>query len=447
MNPEARIAITATDQTAAAFRSAVDNVEHINHSIRGATRTFREFGLALGTRELVEWLNEAAKTAQVTDDQRAALKDAGAAMEQLNESAKTLAASLMSELAPAIQSAAEWWQQLLFPTGEQKVGGDLDKMHEQVSAIAKELVGLQNGGQVGHSAWNRWFGDPEARAKELREQLAALLPQMRQMEAEQEKLRNAPNMQLEELDTELIKLQRFPKFFADFSKGSYLTPALAEFIEQVKTASKLLDGLQTPLEKQIALVKQYRDAIAQGLMDPSALNTLADQLLEPINVTARRLKELKPETEKWAREIGDSMKSAFAGWLSGTETSFRDLLRRMAAEFLSSALFSALAQTFGGGGGFWGSFFGGAKASGGPVSAGRGYLVGEKGPEWFSPSQSGTIIPNGVGGGPAINITNHVDARGADPSAASGIQAALAKNNQLVIAQIRDLMRRGRFAT
>ena len=49
-----------------------------------------------------------------------------------------------------------------------------------------------------------------------------------------------------------------------------------------------------------------------------------------------------------------------------------------------------------------GSFrFGGpteARAAGGPVSAGTPYMVGERGPEMFVPSRSGTIIPNGPGG-------------------------------------------------
>jgi hypothetical protein len=38
--------------------------------------------------------------------------------------------------------------------------------------------------------------------------------------------------------------------------------------------------------------------------------------------------------------------------------------------------------------------FAGARAKGGPVSPGKMYLVGEKGPEPFIPSTSGTIIPN-----------------------------------------------------
>jgi phage-related minor tail protein len=36
----------------------------------------------------------------------------------------------------------------------------------------------------------------------------------------------------------------------------------------------------------------------------------------------------------------------------------------------------------------------GARASGGPVDAGSAYLVGEKGPELFVPSQDGTVVPN-----------------------------------------------------
>ncbi len=52
-----------------------------------------------------------------------------------------------------------------------------------------------------------------------------------------------------------------------------------------------------------------------------------------------------------------------------------------------------------------GSWFGGGKASGGPVSAGTTYLVGENGPEMFSPMTSGNIIPNNaMGGGVVVNI-------------------------------------------
>ena len=45
----------------------------------------------------------------------------------------------------------------------------------------------------------------------------------------------------------------------------------------------------------------------------------------------------------------------------------------------------------------------GARAAGGPVSAGKNYLVGERGPEIFSPSSSGSIIPNHRTGGSVSN--------------------------------------------
>ena len=53
-------------------------------------------------------------------------------------------------------------------------------------------------------------------------------------------------------------------------------------------------------------------------------------------------------------------------------------------------------------------------ANGGRASAGRSYLVGERGPEIFTPKSSGTVIPNnmigGGGGGDITNITVSVNA-------------------------------------
>lgn len=43
----------------------------------------------------------------------------------------------------------------------------------------------------------------------------------------------------------------------------------------------------------------------------------------------------------------------------------------------------------------------GARANGGPVASGQTYLVGERGPELFTPNTSGAIIPNHALGGPA----------------------------------------------
>lgn len=53
--------------------------------------------------------------------------------------------------------------------------------------------------------------------------------------------------------------------------------------------------------------------------------------------------------------------------------------------------------------------FGGSAAQGGPVTGGRKYLIGERGPEMFVPNTSGAIIPNNLLGQfapPVVNIRN-----------------------------------------
>jgi hypothetical protein len=60
------------------------------------------------------------------------------------------------------------------------------------------------------------------------------------------------------------------------------------------------------------------------------------------------------------------------------------------------------------------SAFGGFRAEGGSVTAGKAYVVGEQGAEMFVPSSNGTIVPNGGIGGSTINITVNgaIDAEG-----------------------------------
>jgi hypothetical protein len=59
-------------------------------------------------------------------------------------------------------------------------------------------------------------------------------------------------------------------------------------------------------------------------------------------------------------------------------------------------------------GGLIDKVFGGFKAMGGPVTSGTSYIVGEQGPELFTPGRNGSITPNyalGGGRGSVINLT------------------------------------------
>lgn len=72
--------------------------------------------------------------------------------------------------------------------------------------------------------------------------------------------------------------------------------------------------------------------------------------------------------------------------------------------------------------------FRGARAAGGPVMGGGTYLVGERGPELFTPGSSGSITPNGALGGNTINVT----VTSADPNAVVAALQQWSRNNGAV---------------
>ena len=77
-------------------------------------------------------------------------------------------------------------------------------------------------------------------------------------------------------------------------------------------------------------------------------------------------------------------------------------------------------------------------AEGGPMEAGRPYLVGERGPELVVPSASGTVIPNhqlGRGGSITVNVST--------PDAAS-FEKMLRRNDNALVRVLREAAASGR---
>mgnify|MGYP001181396557 CR=1 FL=1 len=69
------------------------------------------------------------------------------------------------------------------------------------------------------------------------------------------------------------------------------------------------------------------------------------------------------------------------------------------------------------------------RATGGPVSPARPYLVGERGPEWFVPTTSGNVVPQAAGGPREVRVSININAGGSDAPQAlarSGRQVARA---------------------
>jgi hypothetical protein len=143
-----------------------------------------------------------------------------------------------------------------------------------------------------------------------------------------------------------------------------------------------------------------------------------------VDVIKSRFKELKDIVEDLATSISTSVGDAFMSLVDGTKTASqafgdmaRSIIKKLFEVLVVQKMVANLAQLLGGGigkgegalGGLIGGSFGGGKAVGGPVTGGTTYLVGERGPELFTPSGSGNITPNGdLGGAGGVMVNQNV---------------------------------------
>lgn len=122
------------------------------------------------------------------------------------------------------------------------------------------------------------------------------------------------------------------------------------------------------------------------------------------------------------RTMSNQFFSIMQGDFDNMAGSFKKTIDQMVADLLASQLLEYVSGAWSGassgGGGFadtigsfasslFGGMFGGARADGGPVTAGTPYLVGERGPEIVVPKSSGTVLPNGTGTGGSITINQN----------------------------------------
>lgn len=141
-----------------------------------------------------------------------------------------------------------------------------------------------------------------------------------------------------------------------------------------------------------------------------------------------------------AERAGRTIESALLKAVTTGKLGFEDL-RKLALsvmnELARELVHSGLKEIFGGGGGgsdsggllsALGNLFGGSpgRATGGPVSPGRPYWVGERGPELFVPSSAGNVAAAGGGSVREVRVAITVNA------AAGEAPRALAQSSRQV---------------
>ena len=112
-----------------------------------------------------------------------------------------------------------------------------------------------------------------------------------------------------------------------------------------------------------------------------------------------------------ANTIETGLVDAIDGAIKGTKT-LGEVASSVFGAIQRAIIQYGVASFLGGMPGGIGRFFSGERANGGSVLSGRSYLVGERGPEVFTPSTSGMISPNSSLGGGSTNVVVNVDASG-----------------------------------
>lgn len=142
---------------------------------------------------------------------------------------------------------------------------------------------------------------------------------------------------------------------------------------------------------------------ALGMQDSPELE-IQNQALRSMAETLRELKNedftidvIEPRQIQIARDFTSTLAQGLAASIVYGEK-LGDILKNIGQNLLMTGLNAVFQSAIGS---VFGPGFGGFRANGGPVSVGKAYVVGERGPEMFIPKSSGFISPNeaGMGGG------------------------------------------------
>lgn len=219
--------------------------------------------------------------------------------------------------------------------------------------------------------------------------------------------------------------------------------------EQQRDKARMQLDLESEAKKRnIELTVQQRASIDEVATAYAAAGEKFRQANGPLASFARQAGDTDKIMQEFALSGVRSLEDGLADVVTGA-SSASDAFKRMANAIIADLagiairraitgpIAGALGNLFGGGNeipGFGTSSFIGplpGRASGGPVTGGMPYIVGEKRPELFVPNQSGMIIPKvpGMGGGSIDASDNRViTINGGDSETVRQLQAVLAKD-------------------
>ena len=184
--------------------------------------------------------------------------------------------------------------------------------------------------------------------------------------------------------------------------------------ELFNEATKSIEQQNTFLQNQLLLgqqgaeIEREKARIAKKMKID--VKDLTDEQVKQIenNIRIRdELQKLNTLYSSIASTVETGLVDAIEGAIQGTRT-LGDVARSVFTQIQRSLIQFGVNAFLGGLPGV-GKFF---RADGGPVSRGKSYIVGERGPEMFTPGSTGMITPNHELGGSSTNVVVNVDASG-----------------------------------
>ena len=181
-------------------------------------------------------------------------------------------------------------------------------------------------------------------------------------------------------------------------------------INKRRLGGTTLNEQNQSLETQKAITDKINELEERKTLLLATNKNKTDQISNSLKNNKNDADKLNDAFVKIGNNIATGISDALVGAIMQTKSlgdAARSILQGIASDLLRLGINTFLSSTFGG---IFSDLptFGGKKAAGGPVSANRSFLVGEKGPEMFVPSSAGRIIPNNQLGGRNNNVVVNV---------------------------------------
>lgn len=221
--------------------------------------------------------------------------------------------------------------------------------------------------------------------------------------------------------------------------------------DDMREARRIYESTRTDAEKFAEEQQRINDLFEKGYLDADTYARALDDISEKYLGASDAAKFFDGATNDLKASIIDLAMTGGA--------SLDNLLKKLQEALYQGVLFDEgpLAQLFGGTGDGKGGLLGGMldwlvggiagkRAGGGSVHGGRTYLVGENGPELFTPSNSGMITSNdriGLGGGGATTVQVFDQRSGGEPVQTERRRGP--SGEDLIIMTIRDATASGRM--